>query len=177
MKKTLTALAFLGFAVLLLSCGRPLTELNTLAAGGSINANAPVTAQVMIQINANPGKVWALLADPNGWPKWNSQIESVSAPARLDKGVEFTWKTGGSPVHSRVQLFEPQRRLAWTGTVFTAKAIHVWELSEQPQNQTLVVVKESMDGPLMATLFPSRRLKEANNAWLAALKKAAESGS
>jgi hypothetical protein len=35
-------------------------------------------------------------------------------------------------------------------------------------------MKESMDGPLMAKLYPSQKLTEAGNQWLVALKRTAE---
>ncbi len=56
----------------------------------------------------------------------------------------------------------------------TAKAVHVWELQAQPGNRTLLTVKESMDGPLLAELYPSAKLAEADMAWANALKQAAE---
>jgi hypothetical protein len=52
-------------------------------------------------------------------------------------------------IHSQEQLFEPERRLAWTGAALTAKAVHVWELKPESGSQTLVAVTESMDGPLI----------------------------
>jgi hypothetical protein len=39
---------------------------------------------------------------------------------------------------------------------------------------TTVKVRESMDGPLMSTFVSSSRLAETDNAWIAALKRAAE---
>ena len=84
--------------------------------------------------------------------------------------VVASWALAGS----QVQLFQPERRLSWTGTALTAKAIHVWELQPQSGNQTLLIMKESMDGPLMAKLYPSQKLAEAGNQWLVALKRTAE---
>jgi hypothetical protein len=118
--------------------------------------------------------VWAVLADVSSWPKWQTQIESVATAGPIGKGTRFTWKTGGTTIESQVQLFEPKRRLSWTGTALTAKAIHVWELKPESGGQTLLTMKESMDGPLMAKLYPSAKLTEADRAWLAALKQTAE---
>lgn len=131
-------------------------------------------AHVEIEIAAPPAKVWALLINVPSWPKWLTQVESVTAVGPLHNGARFSWKTGGMAIHSQVELFEPERRLSWTGTAFTAKAIHVWELKSESGNRTLVSVKESMDGPMMAKLFSSRNLAETDTEWLAALKKAAE---
>jgi hypothetical protein len=46
-------------------------------------------------------------------------------------------------------------------------------LKEESPERTLVSVKESMDGPWMARIYPSAKLTEADESWLAALKQAA----
>jgi uncharacterized protein YndB with AHSA1/START domain len=170
----------IGIGVLLLGtlavsgCGDSLGTLNKLAASGSIHHDAPVTAHLHIEIAAPPSRVWTLLIDAPSWPTWATQIESVSSSGPLTNGQFFTWKSGGSTIHSQVQLFEPERRLSWTGTALTAKAVHVWELTPGRDGGTTVTVNESMDGPLMKTIYPSAKLAEADKGWLSALKKAAE---
>ena len=111
---------------------------------------------------------------PPSWPKWQKQIESVTAAGPLQGGTQFSWRTSGRKIHSQVQLFEPEHCLSWTGTALSAKAVHVWELEPEPGNQTLLTVKESMDGFLMAEIYPSRKLAETDAEWLTALKRAAE---
>jgi hypothetical protein len=59
-------------------------------------------------------------------------------------------------------------------TTRATKAVHVWELKPESGNQTLLTMKESMDGLLMAKLYSSQKLAEAGNEWLLALKRAAE---
>jgi hypothetical protein len=120
--------------------------------------------------------VSALLIDAPSWPEWQKLIENVTAAGPLENGMRFSWRTGGKNIRSQVQLFEPERRLSWTGTAMTAKAVHVWELKPQSGNQTLLTMKESMDGPLMAKLYSSQQLGEAGNQWPPALKRAAEQG-
>ena len=61
-----------------------------------------------------------------------------------------------------------------TFSPLTSKAVHVWELKPESGNQTLLTMKESMDGPLMAEIYSSEKLTEADNEWLVALKRAAE---
>jgi uncharacterized protein YndB with AHSA1/START domain len=174
MRKTLgTALLLLG-VLTLDGCGDSLAALNRLAAVGSIHEDAPVTTHLQIQIAAPPAKVWALLIDVPSWPKWQKPIESVTASGPIGNGTRFSWQTGGTNIHSQVQLFEPVRRLSWTGTALTAKAVHVWELKPEPGDRTLLTMKESMDGPLMAKFYSSQELGEAGNEWLLALKRAAE---
>lgn len=131
-------------------------------------------AHVQIEIAAPPAGVWALLVDASSWPTWQKNINRVTATGPLARGSRFTWQTGGTTIHSQVQLFEPGQRLAWTGTAMTAKAVHVWQLKPLPGNRTLVIVDESMDGPWMAKMYPSEKLAASDDDWLRALKQAAE---
>jgi len=149
-------------------------QLQALSAVGAIQQNAPVKATVTMQIAASPAKVWDLLIDAPAWPSWCPQIESVKAPGELEMGTRFVWKSSGTTVDSEVQLVEPDRRLSWTGTASSARAIHVWELKATPDGGTLVTVKESMTGPLMRWLYSSAKLAASETVWLTALKQAAE---
>ena len=161
--------------VLVLSgCGESVATLNKLAASGSIHKGAPVIAHVQTYIAASPERVWELLIDAPSWSTWASQIESVNSSGPLTNGSSFTWNSGGTTIHSQVQVFEPERRLSWTGRALTATAVRVWELSPGPSGGTTVTVNESMDGPLMSLFYSAAKLAEAERAWLSALKQAAE---
>ena len=175
MRKILQFALILLALPLLSGCGISLAGLNQLAAAGSIDEHAPVTAHVQIQIAAPPAKVWQMLVDAPSWPTWQKDIGSVSSGGPLAPGARFVWKTGNTTIHSQVQLFDPPQVLSWTGTAQTAKAVHVWELHSLPGDQTLVIVKESLDGPFIAKLLSSSQLTDADTKWLSALKKAAES--
>ena len=161
-------------ASLLTGCGKPLASLDELAAQGKIDTKAPVKADIKMIISAPPAVVWAILLDAPHWTTWNTQIESISARQPLYQGMVFTWKTGGTRISSHVQLAAVPRRLTWTGTAFTAKAIHVWDLDPAPGGQTVVRVQESMDGPFIARFVTSKELADTDRLWLAALKNAAE---
>jgi uncharacterized protein YndB with AHSA1/START domain len=174
MKSTKFIVVVLLAAAAPVGCGPRRSVLDQLAAAGVINERAPVTAHVEIQIAAPPPVVWALLINAQAWPKWQKDIESVAVSGPLSAGTRFSWKASATDIQSQVQLFEPERRLSWTGTAMTAKAIHVWEL-RSVGNQTRVLMKESMDGPMMAKFYPSSKLSEAGMNWLIALKRAAES--
>jgi uncharacterized protein YndB with AHSA1/START domain len=161
-------------ALLVQGCGPRLSLLDELAQSGKINERAPVTAHLEIEINAPPAKVWSLLVDAPSWPKWEKQINAVTSDGPLAASKKFMWKSGDTEIHSQVQLFEPETRLAWTGSAMSAKAIHVWQLQEVAGNRTRVLMTESMDGPLMSRLFPQDKLSAASMQWLVALKNAAE---
>jgi len=163
----------LGCTALLAGCTTE-SQLAERSAHGAIHEGAPVTAHVQVEIASPPERVWGLLVHATEWPRWQSGIESVEAPGALVTGTRFRGRAGGLEIRSEVHLCEPERRLSWTGTALTARAIHVWELTPEAGGGTLVKVSESMDGPLMAALYPSEKLREADLAWLMDLKQAAQ---
>jgi uncharacterized protein YndB with AHSA1/START domain len=173
-KHMLTATLAVAGMVMIEGCGASLDRLNKLAASGSIDENAPVVVHLQIEIAAPPAKVWKLLVNASAWPAWQKQIETVALSGPIGPGRSFTWNAGGLTIHSQVQFFDPELRLAWTGTALTAKAVHVWELVPEPFAHTLVKVKESMDGAWMAAIYPSKKLAGTAEEWLVSLKRAAE---
>ena len=172
--KCILLVATLVMSPALIGCGPSMGELSQLSASGSIHQEAPVTAHVSVEIAAPASRVWTLVTDAPSWPTWAPQIESVHSSGPLRRGESFTWKSGGMTIHSQVQLLDPERRLSWTGTAMSAKAVHVWKLTPEPSGATKVTVDESMDGFMLSALYPSEKLVEADKEWLLALKQAAE---
>ena len=167
-------LTFVVSVVLLVGCGPSMTKLDQLAAAGRIDDGAPVKVHLEADIAAPPAKVWGLLVNAPAWPSWETDIGAVSVRRPLANGTRFDWKAGSNTIHSEVRFFEPGQHIIWTGKVLTAKAIHGWALVPAAGGHTHVVTDESMDGPLMATVFPAQKLSAADASWLAALKRAAE---
>ena len=158
----------------LAGCGDSLQTLNGMAEAGKVHEGAPIVAHVRTSIAAPPNKVWGLLVDAAGWPKWADQIDSVTVDGPLVSGRRFVWKSGGMTIHSQVQMFVAGKALSWTGGALTGKAVHVWRLEPNASGGTDVMEDESMEGLLMAQMYSSAKLVEADTAWLGALKKAAE---
>ena len=151
-----------------------MANLDQIAGSGRIDEQAPVRIHLEADIAAPPAKVWALLVNAPAWPRWDADIAGVSVTEPLASGTRFDWKAGSRTIHSEVRFFEPERHILWTGKVLTVKAIHGWSIEPAPGGYTHVVTEESMDGPLMATVFPAEKLSAADASWLAALKQAAE---
>jgi len=150
----------------------PAKQFESLARAGQIHKTAPVKAVVEVVANAPSGLVWKLLADIHGWPRWQSGIGRVNAPTPLAVGSDFDWAIDGSPVHSRVELIDAGHRLAWISFTDSRQSIHVWTLEALSGNKTRITSAESMDGtPLPLT---SKELADSDQAWLNALKVAAE---
>lgn len=146
----------------------------SLAERGVTDGHAHVRATARISIKAPPAKVWAILADIQHWPEWQHDIEETSIQQRPAAGVPFRWMTKGGRIHSRIVLFEPMRRMAWTGHLLIFHAIHVWTVEPLPDGETSVMTNESLAGWPITLLYSSQDLREADRRWLAFLKDKAE---
>jgi hypothetical protein len=149
-------------------------RLDELAAAGHIDETAPVCASSEILILAPIDKVWKLLSAIDDWPKWQSTISSARMSGPLQPGTEFIWTSGGAKIKSRLALVVPNTDLAWTGTTFGAKAIHIWHLKAPEEGRTVVSTEESMSGFMLKVFYSSKDLEKSQKAWLEALKRASE---
>lgn len=172
-KIAVTFAALAACAVLVVAQGRR-TRGDELASKGQIDDKAAVQASTEMLIAAPDDKVWRLLSNIDGWPKWQSTISFARTAGPLKPGTEFTWTTGGTKIKSRLALVVPNTDLSWTGSARGAKAIHVWHLKAVEGGGTLVTTKESMSGFLLGMFYSSKDLAKSQKEWLEALKGAAE---
>lgn len=119
-----------------------------------INELAPVVGSCEVEIAAPPKVAWEVLTAIKRWPSWNPAVKSVSFDGEVDHGAAFRWKSGPGTITSTIQDVEPPRRIAWTGTSFGIRAIHVHTLEPQAGG-TRVRTEESYDG-LVARLLRRR---------------------
>ena len=139
--------------------------------------NAPVYGTGEIEVAADPETVWAVLADIQGWPTWNSDIAEASLRGPVRPGTSFSWRSGPGTITSTFQVVEQPTELTWTGKTLGIPAIHVYRLrpSEHP-GHTILSTEESWSG-LLARLLRRRfttTLKNAIDTGLGRLKAEAE---
>jgi len=116
-----------------------------------VNRAAPVIAADEIEVAASPQAVWDVLTDMESWPRWNSDVKSMSMEDDLATGSVFRWKAGPGTITSTIQDVQPPTLIAWTGTTFGIRAKHVYRL--EPRGEaTLVRTEESYEG-LVARLL------------------------
>ena len=127
-----------------------------------VNTSAPVVGTSEIEVAADPDVAWDVLTEIDRWPSWNPAVKSVSLEGGVDEGSKFKWKAGPGTITSTIMDLEKPWRIAWTGTSFGIKAIHVHTL-EPRDGRTLVRTEESYDG-VVARLFRGRLQKMLDDA-------------
>lgn len=153
---------------------KPAQSLESLAASGQIQPNAPLRTQLQITIQAPPAKVWGILTDVQDWPRWNPKVSQTAAAAAVQLGSLFSWTTQGMSIHCVIARFEPERSLAWAGKVLNYNAIHVWTLTALPDGGTEVTLQQSVSGFVISWFYSPSALHAEDVTWLQALKRVAE---
>jgi uncharacterized protein YndB with AHSA1/START domain len=110
-----------------------------------VNESAPAVASAEVEVHADPETVWEVLTSIDEWPGWNPEVRFASLEDGLSEGTRFRWKAGPGTITSTLQRIERPRLIAWTGTTFGIKAIHVHRLEPQGGG-TVVSSQESWDG-------------------------------
>ena len=140
-----------------------------------IDRNAPATAEGELQIDADPPTVYAVISDIAQWPAWNPDVTSVTLQGPLQPGTVFRWKAGPSTLTSTLQVVDPPREIAWTGTTMGIEAVHVFRF-QPTDGGTLARSEESWDGLLARLLkgYSRKRLDKGIRNVLSHLKVEAE---
>lgn len=112
-----------------------------------------------------------------GWSRWQPNVSKVTPPAVVEPGARLTWVNGGSTISSQLAAVTPNELVAWTGSVSTAKAAHVWRFTSPTPDTTRVDVEETMDGLLLTWFYGPKDLDAELARSLANLKNAAEASS
>jgi uncharacterized protein YndB with AHSA1/START domain len=156
------------------ACGPSLATMHQGAMAGRVQEGAPLHARQTVIIAAPRERVYALLTDFGRWPRWQPNVTKVTPPAAVEPGARFRWVNGRSEIASQLAAVTPNEIVAWTGSVSTAKAVHVWRLSAPTPDTTEVDVEETMDGFLLTWFYGQKDLDAEMARSLANLKRAAE---
>jgi hypothetical protein len=69
---------------------------------------------VAIRIDAPPERIWALLTDAAGFPKWNSTVTSIEGSIALGQKLVLTVPSApGRKFGPKVSELEPNTRMVW----------------------------------------------------------------
>jgi uncharacterized protein YndB with AHSA1/START domain len=173
--KTANLLRILPFTSLFFAaCGPSLDAMHDRAMTGNVQEGAPLHARQSVTIAVPRERVFAILTDFAAWPSWQPNVTNVTPPASLEPGARFTWQNGKSAITSQLAAVRRDELIAWTGSVATAKAVHVWRFSSPTPDTTRVDVEETMDGFLLTWFYGQKDLDAEMTRSLEHLRQTAE---
>ena len=140
-----------------------------------INRTAPATADGELRSDADPQTGFEVISAIDRWPSWNPDVKSVSVEGPVQPGRVFRWKAGPSSLTSTLQVVDPPREIAWTGTTMGIKAVHVFRF-QATDGGTLARSEESWEGLLASLLrgYSRRTLDKGIRSVVGHLKTEAE---
>lgn len=117
-----------------------------------------LAARATTEIDAPPARVWGLLTDADGYPRWNSTITSIDG--RIAPGEKLKLRVPGTArvFSPRVSVFVPERRMVWRGGFWPVfEGVRVFEIDALGDRGTRFTLGETFRGlilPLVAGQMP-----------------------
>ena len=140
-----------------------------------VDRNAPVLANLEIDIDAPREAVWRLHSDVNAWPSWQTDITEVRLDQPLAAGASFTWSTFGMAITSTVYAIEEETRILWGGDANGIVGIHEWTFTDAPSGVRVTTTESFSGDPVEADATTMQGLLDQSlQSWLQLLKTTAE---
>ncbi len=134
---------------------------------------------IQTTIQANPARIWALLTDAAGFPRWNSTITSIEGEIAEGRTLRLKVPAGGERVFKpRVSNVEPGRSMIWSdGMAPMFKGVRTFTLTPNGDGSTEFSMREEFSGlmlPMIKGSLPD--FAPVFEAYADDLKRAAEGG-
>jgi hypothetical protein len=128
-------------------------------------------------IRATPERIWALLTDAPGFPRWNSTVTSIEG--EIAEGRTLTLKVPSAPervFRPKVSKVEPRKSMIWSdGMAPMFKGVRTFALTPNGDGSTEFSMKEEFSGlmlPMIRGSLPD--FAPVFEAYAQDLKRAAE---
>jgi uncharacterized protein YndB with AHSA1/START domain len=132
---------------------------------------------IQMTIHASPDRVWALLTDAAGFPRWNSTVTSIEG--EIAEGQRLKLKvpaTGDRVFKPKVSKVDPGKSMIWSdGMAPMFKGVRTFTLSPNADGSTEFSMKEEFSGlmlPMIKGSLPD--FAPVFEAYAEDLKRAAE---
>ena len=128
-------------------------------------------------IQAGPDRIWALLTDAAGFPRWNSTVTSIEGEIAEGRRLKLKVPAAGERVFKpRVSKVEPGRSMIWSdGMAPMFKGVRTFTLTPKGDGSTEFSMREEFSGlmlPLIKGSLPD--FGPVFEAYAEDLKRAAE---
>lgn len=133
---------------------------------------------ITAHIQAPVGRVWALMTDAAGFPRWNSTVKSLEG--RIAAGQTIRLVAAIAPERTfnlAVIEFTPEKRMVWSDGNVMFKGVRTYTFEPRPDGSTDFSMAEVYTGlmlPLIAGSLPDFR--PSFEQYAADLKRTAEKG-
>jgi hypothetical protein len=110
-----------------------------------------MTCAIQCNINASADRIWALLTDAKGFPRWNTTVTSIGGTIALGQTLEL--KVPAAPTRTfkpKVTAFEPAKTMVWSdGMAPMFKGVRTFKLTPQGDGSTDFSMSEVFSGVML----------------------------
>jgi hypothetical protein len=129
-----------------------------------------------INIQAKPGRVWALMTDAEGFSRWNSTIKSIEGKIAPGQTIKLIATIAPQRTFNlNIIEFVPEKRMVWSDGNAMLKGVRTYTVSAQGGGSTDFTMAEVYTGlmlPMIAGSLPD--FGSTFEQYLADLKREAE---
>lgn len=142
-----------------------------------IDRNAPVVAELTVDIAAPPPEVWAVLADIEGWSAIYPELKDVQVDGPVGPGTAFSFRSGPGKIEAEVGEVDEDQRLTFVGKGMGATSVYVFTLTPSVDGGTHLEVAQSISGLAAKTMSAmlTRISNDSLRDWTDAIREHAES--
>ena len=132
--------------------------------------------RVEVSIQSSPGRIWRLLTNAEGYPRWNSTVTGIDGEIRDGQRIRIHVPGTGRTFTPLISNVVPDAHMTWTGGFAPLfKGVRTFELTPQSDGSTIFVMQERFSGlmlPVAGRAMPD--LGPVFERYAADLKRAAE---
>jgi len=114
------------------------------------------TVRVETEIAASPERIWALLTDAAGAPRWNSTVSAIDGEIALGQKLAIRVPISPRTFTPTVTVFDPPKRMIWQdGIASVFRGRRTFEIEPLATGSSRFVMTETFSGVLMPMIGPS----------------------
>jgi hypothetical protein len=106
---------------------------------------------IVCTIQASAERIWALLTDAPGFPRWNTTVTRIVGDIRPGSTLKLEVPAApGRVFKPKVTAFEPGRSMVWSdGMAPMFKGVRTFTLTPRPDGSTEFSMKEELSGLML----------------------------
>ena len=110
-----------------------------------------MTCSVTANIRAPKDRIWALLTDAPGFPRWNTTVKRIGGTIALGQKLELEVPAApGRTFKPKVTAFDPGKSMIWSdGAAPMFKGVRSYELAARPDGTTDFTMTEVFSGMML----------------------------
>jgi hypothetical protein len=116
------------------------------------------SVRVEVDVDAGADRIWDLLTDAEGFPRWNTTVTTITGPIAEGRKLAIQVPISPRTFTPTVVAFEPPRRMVWRdGRAPMFQGERVYELAPQSDGRTRFTMTETFSGvmlPLIGRTLP-----------------------